>query len=127
MTNGDLKVAHCSNDLCNAFSFLTADSAGDVGRYTSITLGTDSLPVISYYEGGIVNNLKVVHCSNDLCGATSTAAVESGGGIVNIGQYTSITVGTDGLPVISYYDVSTADLKVAHCSNRFCVPWHRSR
>ena len=25
------------------------------------------------------------------------------------------------------YDYSNADLKVAHCSNRFCVPYHRPR
>jgi hypothetical protein len=54
----------------------------------------------------------------------STTTVDS---VDNVGQYTSVTVGADGLPVISYFDDTNDDLKVAHCSNRFCVPYHRPR
>src|SRR4029077_20055099 len=36
------------------------------------------------------------------------------------GLYTSLTVGTDGLGLISYYDLGDADLKVAHCANVTC-------
>ena len=45
----------------------------------------------------------------------------------NVGQYSSVTIGTDGLALISYYDATNADLKVAHCSNLFCLPYHRRR
>ena len=38
-----------------------------------------------------------------------------------------ITIGTDGLPLISYYDATSANLKVTHCSNTFCVPYFRRR
>ena len=48
-------------------------------------------------------------------------------GAGNVGQYSSVTIGTDGLGLISYYDVTNGDLKVAHCSNLFCVPYHRRR
>ena len=34
--------------------------------------------------------------------------------------YTSITIGTDGLPVISYFDDTNDDLKVAKCGNAAC-------
>lgn len=30
--------------------------------------------------------------------------------------------GSHGLELISYYDDTNADLKVAHCSNQFCPP-----
>src|SRR5580765_5931060 len=39
----------------------------------------------------------------------------------NVGQYSSVTIGTDGLALISYYDASNGDLKVAHCSNLACT------
>lgn len=45
----------------------------------------------------------------------------------NVGQYSSVTIGTDGLGLISYYDATNGDLKVAHCSDLFCVPYHRRR
>jgi hypothetical protein len=33
---------------------------------------------------------------------------------------TSVTIGADGLGLISYYDVTNGDLKVAHCSDAAC-------
>ena len=54
----------------------------------------------------------------------STTTVDSAG---VVGRFTSVTVGADGLPLISYQDAIDDDLKVAHCSNRFCVPYHRPR
>jgi hypothetical protein len=36
---------------------------------------------------------------------------------------TSITTGADGLGLISYYDFTNEDLKVAHCDNTFCSPF----
>ena len=39
----------------------------------------------------------------------------------NVGESTSITIGADGLGLISYYDGSNGDLKVAHCANTACT------
>jgi len=39
-----------------------------------------------------------------------------------VGLYTSITIGTDGLALISYFDNANNDLKVAHCSSTYCMP-----
>ena len=33
----------------------------------------------------------------------------------------------DGFPLVSYCDDTSDDLRVAHCSNVFCVPYHRRR
>jgi hypothetical protein len=35
-------------------------------------------------------------------------------------MFTSITIGADGLPIISYFRDTNADLKVAHCSKQGC-------
>ena len=39
----------------------------------------------------------------------------------------SVTIGADGLPLISYRDASAASLEVMHCANRSCIPWTRRR
>ncbi len=38
----------------------------------------------------------------------------------DVGWDTSIAIGADGLGLISYYDATNDDLKVAHCSNAAC-------
>jgi hypothetical protein len=44
----------------------------------------------------------------------------------DVGYYPSITIGTDGLPVISYLDVTNRNMKVAKCANPFCLNnWSR--
>jgi hypothetical protein len=53
-----------------------------------------------------------------------TQTLDSAG---NVGAYTSVTVGADGLGLISYYDVTNGDLKVAHCANALCVNYLRRR
>jgi len=37
-----------------------------------------------------------------------------------VGYYTSITIGSDGLGLISYYDYGNGHLKVVHCGNVAC-------
>jgi hypothetical protein len=41
------------------------------------------------------------------------------------GEYTSITIGADGLPLVSYMDDYYYRLLVSHCSNPFCIPYFR--
>jgi hypothetical protein len=38
----------------------------------------------------------------------------------NVGQYSSIAIGADGLALISYYDATNGDLRVAHCADVAC-------
>src|SRR5690348_2988886 len=48
---GNLKVARCGTADCSSGNTLTTiDSAGDVGKYTSIAI-LNGLPVISYFDG----------------------------------------------------------------------------
>jgi len=120
-TNGDLKVAHCGNTLCSTGNTITTvDSTDLVGRYTSIAIGTDGNPVISYniMLDESSGDLKVAHCGNALCSAGNTITTVDSTDFV--GFHTSIAIGTDGNPVISYYDVTNKALKVAHCGNALC-------
>jgi hypothetical protein len=39
----------------------------------------------------------------------------------DVGSYTSIAIGADGLGLISYHDQTNGDLKVAQCNDTFCT------
>jgi hypothetical protein len=112
----DLKVAHCSNAACSASTITTVDSG--ISQLASVTVGADGLGLISYFDG-TNSDLKVAHCGNAACSAGNTiTTVDSGG---DVGGDTSVTVGADGLPLISYYDTTNRNLKVAHCGNAACT------
>jgi predicted regulator of Ras-like GTPase activity (Roadblock/LC7/MglB family) len=124
-TAGSLKVAHCDDVPCTTATLSTVDANGIEGEYSAITLGIDGLGVISYRDGtGARQDLKVAHCANVACTTSSTVTVDTPG---DVGWNTSITIGADGLPFVSYRDVGGSQVKGLHCPNVFCVPYLRRR
>ena len=126
----NLRVAKCNDAACDptvngAETLSTVDNSGYLDGDTSITLGADGLPVVSYAH--YIDGLKVAKCNDPACsGGDETLTTVDGVG--NVGTNCSITLGADGLPVISYYDDSpNYDLKVARCGSPFCVPYLRRR
>lgn len=115
----DLKVATCGDPACaSGNTIVTVDAAGDVGRDVSVAIGTDGNPVLSYYD--FTNkDLKVARCGNATC--TSGNTLTSVDTTENVGSGSSIAIGTDGLPVVSYRDVSSGRLKVAWCGDAGCT------
>jgi hypothetical protein len=119
-TNGYLKVVKCSNAACSAGNIISTVDTMMPGLFDanlSIAIGADGLPVISYFDAtnGV---LKLAKCGNAACSAGNTiSAVDTVGAV---GQYNSIAIGTDGLPVISYAGNLSADLKVVKCGNAAC-------
>jgi len=112
----NLRIAKCHNTDCSVASNVAVDSV--VGYWTSITIGADNLPIISYIDG--VNwDLKVAHCGTLDCTSGNTITTVDSLGF--IGYWTSITIGADNLPIISYHDSTNKDLKVAHCGTLDCT------
>jgi hypothetical protein len=113
----DLKVAKCANAACagstsTTISVVEARTPGkEPGLYTSIAIGVDGNPVISYYDE-VGQELRVARCDDPACagGNERISILDSAG---NVGQFTSIALGIDGAAVVSYYDVTNADLKFA--------------
>ena len=96
---------------------VSIDSVGNVGYFTSITIGTNGNPIISYYDSSNLD-LKVAACHNPTCTTSTNTTIDSTG---DVGSYTSITIGTNGNPIISYLDGTNFDLKVAACTNPTCT------
>lgn len=110
-----LMVMRCIDAACTTNfginPFRLADSSGDVGKYSSIAIGADGYPIISHRDttrGG----LRVTHCGNSSCSAGNTSGTTDTGN--DSGHYTSIAIGSDGLPIISHYDADSGDLRVTH-------------
>ncbi|UPA22890.1 S-layer homology domain-containing protein [Candidatus Peribacteria bacterium] len=118
-SNTNLKVAKCANAGCtSATTLTTVDATGSMGEYTSLALGTDGFPVISYYD--TTNTaLKVAKCFNSGCTVATTLTIVDNA--ASLGTYSSIAIGNDGFPVISYYDLTNTALKVAKCANSGCT------
>jgi hypothetical protein len=96
---------------------VTINSNGDVGQYTSITIGANGNPIISYYDR-TNGDLKIAACNNPTCTGSSNETIDSN---FDVGKYSSITVGTNGNPIISYIDETNKFLKVAACNNPTCT------
>jgi len=97
------------------FTLKTVDSLGSTGLETSIAIGTDGLPLITYR--GPNNNLFVAHCNDIYCTDATISTLVSG-----VVVYTpDIAIGSDGFGIISYHDNTNGDLKVVHCTNAACT------
>ena len=110
-TSGDLRVAACTTADCSGTPTITViDSDSDVGVETSIAISSNGYPVISYYDH-TNENLKVAACTTADC--TGTPTITTADSINIVGRYSSIAIGSRGNPIISYYDATNGDLKVA--------------
>jgi hypothetical protein len=120
-TANALKVARCNNPACTGAATITTldDLVGITPFDTSIDIGTDGLPVISYSDTA-AGALKVARCNNPACtGAATLSIVDDPAN--SVGFSSSIAIGADGLPVISYRDNTAGALKVARCNNAACT------
>ena len=108
----DVRVAHCLDVACTAATTATIDS--ETGEYTSITLSAEGFGLISYWGGADID-LRVAQCTDLACTAATLTTVDSTGSFFE--PYTSITIGSDGLGLVSYTGGATDALKVAHLSN----------
>ena len=120
-TNGNLKVAKCINAACSGVAIInTLDGVApaiDVGRFTSIAVPGDFLPVISYLDQTNLD-LKVAKCSAaDCSGVPTVTTVDSLG---NVGAHNSISISTDGFPVIAYLHQTANQLRAFKCTNATC-------
>jgi hypothetical protein len=124
VTNGDLKVARCTDYSCDepVTNKESVDTTGYVGAFSSITVGIDHNPIVSYETEG---DLKVVQCNDPQCdtGGEVFTIVEKAVGDQITGMDTSIAIGTDGLPTISYRKERASDfaVRLVHCRSRSCA------
>lgn len=123
----NLRVAHCEDVACTSVTATDVDVAGDVGRWSSIRIGSDGLPLISYAHERNLNpaafteDLKVAHCNNIACTSATVTTLDTAS---RVNDVTSLAIGGDGFGLISYQDTASSTstkMKVAHCLNLACT------
>lgn len=94
------------------------DTANDEGDGADIVIGTDTFPIISFYDRS-TGALRVARCGNRNCTTVdSTTTVDTVG---DVGNFTSMALGTSGFPVISYYDDTDSRINIALCVDAGCT------
>jgi hypothetical protein len=130
----NLRVAHCSDVACTAITTADIDVGGSGGLWPSIKIGSDGLPLISYvayrdHNLTFIRDLKVAHCNDIACTAATVTTIDAP---ARVDKKTSLTIGGDGLGLISYLDTTPIGsngpssppfdrVKVAHCLNIACT------
>lgn len=119
-TDYRLKVLKCSSFSCTSGNIFTVESAGStsLGTQSSIGIGTDGNPVISYFVASAFNDLRVAKCGDASCSSDNSITTVDSEGLV--GNYSSLVIGNDGNPVISYQDYTNKAMKVVTCGNPSC-------
>jgi hypothetical protein len=99
------------------WTVVTVESGADAGNYSSIAVGPNGDPMVSYLDWPS-GDLKFATCDMVATGCdapgdwTTKVIVDSDG---NVGHYTSIAVDPNGDPMISYQDATNYNLKFARC------------
>jgi Calx-beta domain len=93
------------------------DPSPGAGLYASVTVGSDGLGLIAYYDQ-LSADLRVAHCSNTACSEATLTTLDGPG---DVGKGAWITTGSDGLGLIVYLDESQQRTKTAHCRDVACT------
>jgi hypothetical protein len=121
VTSAALRVTRCGNPACTSGNVsTTVDNVSNaVGFHTSITVDVDGRPVIAHFDA-TASALRVTKCGNPAC-TTGNVSTTVDGPPHAVGEFPSIALGADGLPVISHRDISADGLRVTRCGNPACT------
>ncbi len=117
--SGALKAAKCSNHLCTSATISVLEPFA--GRVSSVTVGSDGLPVVAYYGAA---GLRVRKCGDAQCLASTAVTLAAG---LAPTDAVALGCGDMDMPVLTFAEAATGNLRYANCTNWHCVPWHRKR
>ena len=109
----------CSDAAWTCTTVEDPAGTGDVGSYNDIAIGSDGLPVITFYDTTNTDP-KLLRCASTSCSSVASSTTLDTSGPAITGQQISVTIGSDGLPIVVYKDSSNTDLRVTKCGNLAC-------
>ncbi len=120
---GNLATVICADPFCGVFG-PTALHAGTTPAFApEITTGQDGFGIVAYIDAGASPAVRFVKCTNASCGAITNNLIFT----IVLPPVTmpkiSLTRGSDGLPLIGFYDHTPAleGFWMAHCTDIACT------
>jgi hypothetical protein len=115
----NLRVIKCNDIFCNNRSFKIVDSGISSN---GVSLDIDSLtgsPIMAYFKS---NSIAILRCNDSSCNGTSSTLIVISS---NLWGRPIMRIGSDGLPIIAFYELLSADppsstLKVMKCNDMSC-------
>lgn len=92
---------------------------GAVGQASSLAIGTDGLPAMTYRNGSD-GSLLFAKCENLDCSSAIRESIEDADGEIARGDYSSLRISASGKPVVAWYDSVGDNLAIARCANADC-------
>ena len=128
-----LWLAHCDDVACTtATRSPLSGSLSDFHRF-EVAVGIDGRPISAVFTSELGPfALAAMSCADALCSTGNATAIQTWMGEYFGWGFPSIVIGTDGLPIIAYNDLTVTydgtpspiheeSLKVAHCNNLTCT------
>lgn len=124
-----LRVVKCNDPSCTGSDetiSIVDETAGAPGAYSSLAIGGDGYPVISYHEHdpGV---LKFAKCNDPACAGGDETITILDNTTEYAGRHTSVAIGADGFPVISYSTSWDWELRVIKCNDAACTGGDETR
>ncbi len=117
IADGKLKVARCTPlfGSCTPATTNIVDDSGIFGNGTSIALDANGYAIVSYVDTTSNHRLKLAHCSDASCSASTIRIVEAAS-VAN----PSMRLDSAGYPVVAYEYVGSSDVRLARCHDVNC-------
>jgi hypothetical protein len=117
LSSKSLMLAICTDATCTTPILRTLSTGNEPGK-NSLKLTSSNIPVISYYKATTAD-LVLAICVDPTCTSQLPHVTVDADGLV--GSFNSLALTTHNIPVISYYDYTNYNLKLAVCNNIQCT------
>ena len=116
-----LQVVKCGNASCSSGNSFNSVVSSTQGLYVNIAKGNDGYPVISYFDYTTKKDYVIIKCGDASCSTGNTSIIVHNFSTDSSGLvWNDLVIGSNGYPVMSYYDYVDWDLQIFKCGNIAC-------
>lgn len=118
---GSLRFLDCNDPACASRTIRFIYSATAIAGAPSLAVGSDGLPVMSFYDADN-GNLMVAKCNDAACAGANETITTVDGSTDDVGQGSSLALDSSNRPRIAYRNVTTDEILIVSCNDPACAP-----